>query len=243
MRPRPTTPTVLSSSSTPEYLLRFHAPALEGLVGRGDVAGRREEQGHGELGGGRDVGGRCVDDHDAGLRGRLDVDVVEADTGAGDDLELLRGGDRLGVHLRGRADEDRVDVGERREQLVAVGPVDRTDLEVGSQRLDRGGRQLFGDEDDGLAHRGIPSGRGGATRTTGGAGRRRHRDVPSASLGRRSRRITRCNQHVNNGSSAVAVSVAGTSIPYAGRFVAHEPRARRCAGPGGHARVGSCASS
>src|SRR6478735_2036464 len=32
MRPRPTTPTVLSSSSTPEYVLRFHAPPLSAAL-------------------------------------------------------------------------------------------------------------------------------------------------------------------------------------------------------------------
>ena len=63
--------------------------ALEGLVGRRDVAGGGQQQADGELGGGGDVGGRRVDDHDAGLGGGRDVDVVEADTGAGDDLEVL----------------------------------------------------------------------------------------------------------------------------------------------------------
>ena len=57
---------------------------LEGLVGRGDVAGGGQQQADGELGGGGDVGGRGVDDHDAGLGGGRDVDVVEADAGAGD---------------------------------------------------------------------------------------------------------------------------------------------------------------
>ena len=56
-------------------------------VRRADVAGGGEQQGDGELGGADDVGGRRVDDHDAGLGGGPDVDVVEADAGAGDDLE------------------------------------------------------------------------------------------------------------------------------------------------------------
>ena len=152
MRPRPTTPTFLSSSSTPAYLLRFHAPALRAWLAGGDVAGRREEQADGELGGGGDVGGRRVDDHDAGLGGGLDVDVVEADAGAGDDLEVLGGGDGLGVHLGGGADQDGVDVGEGREQGRAVGAVDVADLEVGAEGVDGGGREFFGDQDDRLAH-------------------------------------------------------------------------------------------
>ena len=40
------------------------------------------------LGGGVDVGGRSVDDDDAAGGGRGHVDIVETDTGAGDDLQL-----------------------------------------------------------------------------------------------------------------------------------------------------------
>ena len=112
---------------------------LQGLVGRRDVAGAGEQQADGELGGAGDVGGRCVDDHDAGLGGGLDVDVVEADAGAGDDLQAPGGGDGLGVHLRRGADEDRVDVGEGREQGPAVGTVDVADLEVRAEGVERRG--------------------------------------------------------------------------------------------------------
>lgn len=121
---------------------------LQGGVGLRDVAGGGDEQTAGELGGGDDVGGRGVHDHHAGLGGGGDVDVVETDTGARDDLQLLGGGDRLGVHLGGGADEDRVDVDDRGEQLGAVGAVDVPDLEVRTERVHRGGRQLFGDEYD-----------------------------------------------------------------------------------------------
>ena len=124
-----------------------------GARGR-DVAGAGEQQGDGELRGAHDVRGRGVDDHDAGLRGGLDVDVVEADAGARHDLEPRSGGDGLGVDLRGRADEDRVDVGDGRQQCRPVRAVDVTDLEVGAEGLDGGRGQLFGDEDDRLAHGG-----------------------------------------------------------------------------------------
>ena len=56
-------------------------------VRRRDVPGGGEHQRDGELGGRDDVGRRRVDDHDAGLGGGADVDVVEADAGPGDDLE------------------------------------------------------------------------------------------------------------------------------------------------------------
>ena len=59
--------------------------------------------------------------------------------------------------LVARADQDRVDVGDGREQLGAVGAVAVPDLEVGAEGLDGGGRELFGDEDDGLGHGDCPS--------------------------------------------------------------------------------------
>ena len=158
-------PTVFSNSSTPEYLLRFHSPFFSDEFGGRDPAGGGEQQRDGELGGADDVGGRRVDDHHAGLGGGLHVDVVQADTGAGDDLQLLRGGQRLGVHLGGAADQDGVDVGDGREQFGAVGAVGVPDLEVGAERLDGGRGELFGDQDDGpgyVSHGGIScrSGRG-----------------------------------------------------------------------------------
>ena len=64
-------------------------------------------------------------------------------------LRLRRRGERLGVDLGGGADQDRVDVGDRGEQLGAVGAVAVADLEVRAERLDGGGAQLFGDEYDG----------------------------------------------------------------------------------------------
>ena len=67
-------------------------------------------------------------------------------------FRLLGGGDRLGVDLGGAADEDRVDVGDGGQQLGAVGAVAGADLEVGAERLDGGGGELFGDEYDRLGH-------------------------------------------------------------------------------------------
>ena len=148
-------PTFFSKSSMPVYLERFHSPSLSGGAGLRDVAGEAQDVPDGQFGGGDDVGGRGVDDHDAGRGGRLDVDVVEADAGAGDDLEVLGGGDGLGVHLGGGADQDRVDVGERGEQLGTVGAVGLADFEVRAEGVDCGGRKFFSDEYDrfGACHR------------------------------------------------------------------------------------------
>ena len=121
-------------------------------AGRADVPGGGEHQRDGQLGGGDDVRGRRVDDHDAVLGRGLHVDVVEADPGAGDDGEPPCCRERLGVDLGGRADEERVDVDDGGEELVAVRAVAVTDLEVRPERVQRGGAELFGDQDYGLAH-------------------------------------------------------------------------------------------
>ena len=133
-------------------------PPGERGVGGADVPGGGEHQRDGELGGADDVGGGGVDDQDAALGRGLDVDVVQSDTGAGDDLEPLGGGQRLRVDLGGRADQDGVGVGDRGEQLGAVGAVALADLEVGAEGLDGRGAQLFGDQDDGLGHSGVLAG-------------------------------------------------------------------------------------
>ena len=124
-------------------------------VRRRDVPGGGEHQRDRELGGRDDVGRRRVDDHDAGLGRGADVDVVEPDAGPGDDLEPGGGGERLGVDLGRRADQQRVGVDDRRQQRRAVGAVALADLEVGSQRLDGGRAQRLRDEDDRLAHSGV----------------------------------------------------------------------------------------
>ncbi|BDZ46111.1 hypothetical protein GCM10025866_20200 [Naasia aerilata] len=107
----------------------------------------------GELRGGDDVRGRRVDDHDAGRGGGRDVDVVEPDARARDDLELRGRGDRLGVDLRRGADQHGAGLGERGEERGPVGAVDIADVEVGPQGVDGGGREFFGDHDDRLGHR------------------------------------------------------------------------------------------
>jgi hypothetical protein len=87
-------------------------PALERLVSGRDVPGRGEQEPNGQLGCACDVGRGRVDDHDAGLSGGLDVDVVQPDTGPGDDFEVRRRGDGLRVDLGGATDQDGVRVGD-----------------------------------------------------------------------------------------------------------------------------------
>ena len=167
MRPRPMMPTVFSNSSVPVNELRFHWPPRERRVRGRDAAGEAQDVPDGELGGRDDVRGRRVHDHDArGGRG-LDVDVVEPDAGAGDDLEHAEPPRVASASiLVAERIEHRVGVGERAEQRRAVGAVDLAHVEVGPEGVDRGGREFFGDEHDRLRH---DSGSFGAVRDARGS--------------------------------------------------------------------------
>ena len=105
-------------------------PLAQARVGGRDVPGRGQQQGDRVLGGAHDVGRGRVDDHHAARGGRGHVDVVEPDARAGDDLEPGGRRERLGVDLGGRADEQRIGVGEGREERWTVGAVDVADLDV-----------------------------------------------------------------------------------------------------------------
>ena len=117
-------------------------------VGGRDVPGGRQQQGDGVLGGAHDVGGGRVDDHHAAGGGRGHVDVVEPHARTGDDLEPAGRRERLGVDLRGRPHEQRIGLGEGREERGAVGAVDVADLHVVAEQRDRGRRELLGEQDD-----------------------------------------------------------------------------------------------
>ncbi len=118
-------------------------------VGGGDVPGGGQQQRHGVLGGADDVGGGGVDHHDAARGGGGDVDVVQADPGARDDLQVGRRRQGLGVDGGGAAHHHRGRVGQRGQQRGAVGAVDVPDLEPGAEHLQGTGGELLGDEDDG----------------------------------------------------------------------------------------------
>src|SRR5204862_6081275 len=64
--------------------------ALQAGGGQGDVAGQGHHHGDGVLGGGDGVAAGRVHDDDAAARGGGHVDVVHADAGADDGLELAR---------------------------------------------------------------------------------------------------------------------------------------------------------
>ena len=112
------------------------------------LAREREQQGERVLGGRDHVGlGRVGHDH-AALRGRIHVHVVHPHAGAADRLQALGAVQQVGVELRGRADQDAVELADAALELVLV-PVDADlDLEAGVvQQLHAGVADLLLDED------------------------------------------------------------------------------------------------
>ena len=104
------------------------------------------------LGGAVDVRRRRVDHQHTAGGGGVDVDVVQADAGAGDDLELGRGGEHLGVHGGRRAHQQRVGLRHRGQQLLSVRTVDPADFYLVTQGGDGRLGQLVGDQYNGQTH-------------------------------------------------------------------------------------------
>ena len=118
--PQPMTPSVLPVISTPMKRFFSHLPAWVEASACGDLARQREHHRDGVLGGGDRIAERRVHHDDAlGGRGR-DVDVVDADAGAADDLQLRRLLQQLLGDLGGRADGEAVIVADDRGELVLV---------------------------------------------------------------------------------------------------------------------------
>ena len=93
-----------------------------------------------------------VDHQHAARGGGVDVDVVQADAGPGDDLQLGRGGQHLGVHGGRRAHQQRVGLGHRGQQLFPVGAVDPAHLYLVTQGGDGRFGQFVGNQYNRQAH-------------------------------------------------------------------------------------------
>ena len=91
-----------------------------------------------------DVRRRRVDYHHAARGGGLDVDVVQADAGPADDLQLGCCGEHLGVDGGRQAHQYRVGVDDGLRQLRAVRTVDPPHLDVVAECLDGRRGQLVG---------------------------------------------------------------------------------------------------
>ena len=136
----------MPASSTPSHFERSHRPVDQIGVRLRDVPRLRQQQRERLLGGADDVGLRRVHDHHAAPGRLVDVDVVEPDAGARDDLEVGRGGQHVGGHLGGAADDQRV-VGRDLGGEVARGEFGSdVDLEVLRQQLEALLGQGLGDE-------------------------------------------------------------------------------------------------
>ncbi len=83
------------------FLVEFDAGVLfpvpfagfHGAVGLGDIPGEGHEHGESEFGGGYGISAGGIHDHDAVLGSGFDVDIIDADAGAADDLEVGGGFD------------------------------------------------------------------------------------------------------------------------------------------------------
>src|SRR3954467_10728101 len=104
------------------------------------------------LGGTVDVRRRGVDDQDSAGGGSFDVDVVQADACAGDDLELGGGCEHLGVDRGRRTHQQRVGLRHGGQQLLSVRAVDPTDFYLVTERGDGRFSQLVGDQYNGKTH-------------------------------------------------------------------------------------------
>ena len=117
-------------------------------IGCGDLAGRGQQQADGVLCGGVDVRGRRIDDHDPAFGGSRHVHVVQAHSGAGDDLQIGSGSQDLGINLSGRSDQDRIGVLDGFEQFGTIRAVDPAHLDILTQCSNGGLGQFVGDQDD-----------------------------------------------------------------------------------------------
>src|SRR5262249_27249905 len=118
-------------------------------VGLGDLPGQRQHQRDGVLGGGDRVAERRVHhDHALGGRGR-GVDIVDADAGAADHLEVLRLLENLRRYLGGRADGEAVEVADDLGKLVLVLAEVRLEIDLDAailEDLHSGGRKGVGNQ-------------------------------------------------------------------------------------------------
>ena len=111
-----------------------------------NVAHEREHECDRMLGRGVDRRLRGVRHDDPASRGCLDVDVVDADSGAPDDPESCRALDERRVERRRRADDDRVEVA---DDLREVGLAVLDDVEAASQQLEARFCDRLADENSG----------------------------------------------------------------------------------------------
>lgn len=114
----------------------------------GDVPRHSGEESDAVLGGGDGVGGGGVDDEAAVLGGGGEVDVVDADAGAADDLKAAGGGlEDLAADLGAAPDDEGVAEGDLCAELLGAEVVGAVDVREAAEEIEPGLSQLLGYED------------------------------------------------------------------------------------------------
>ena len=123
----------LSGELRADVLLAIPAAFDQALVGGMQIARQRQHQGNRLLGGRDRVAARGVHHHDSKPRGRLFIDVVGADAGAGDRLQPPVSSQGLGGYFHTAAADCPVKLGERLPQVFARQPGADLELDVSSR--------------------------------------------------------------------------------------------------------------
>jgi len=135
--------------------LDSHEAVLFPLAGAGGCVGFRqlprdsEHQRDGVFCRGDRIAERRVHDDDTAARSRRNIDIIDADTGATDDLELFGGGNQLFRDLGGRTDRQTVIIADDFEKLFLVLAKIRQIVDFHAailKNLDGSGRKLIGYE-------------------------------------------------------------------------------------------------
>ena len=124
-------------------------------IGLRDLAREREHHGDGVLGGGDRIAEGRVHDDDALRRGGGDLDIVDADAGAADHLQVLGLFEDLGRHLGGGADGEAVIIADDGGELVLVLAEVGLEIDLDAailEDLHGGGREGVGNENAGSGH-------------------------------------------------------------------------------------------
>ncbi len=140
-------PEGLAGQLDPHEARFFPFAGLRRAVGGRDLAGQRKHHRDRVLGGRDRIAVGRVHDDDAALACRRHVDVVDADAGAPDDFQRVRGGEQFGRDLGRRAHRQTVITGDAAAQLGRV----QTGRDIGldpavPENLDRARAESVGDQ-------------------------------------------------------------------------------------------------
>src|SRR5713226_10665322 len=112
----------------------------------GQVADEGQHHCHGVLGRADRAAVRGVQHKDAAPGGRLNVDVVDTDSGPGDDPQRTRVGQQFPVKTGAAANDNRIGVSDGRAQVAEREPLVDGDISVGPQTRQPFRGQPIGDE-------------------------------------------------------------------------------------------------